>query len=396
MSKKGFAHFRYQTVESLVSDYNASYPSAPYTLPVYANNEEDAFSFGLIHFLYYYVDMYHLTNDSSWVSLACDTIDHIINNNDVSRASRSEITITPLQNPYVAGNYYQAPYPYAVNGTPVEGWSSFDGNGGTGLLRTQILQDGQITGAIAAVADLILDNPVTLSSFVARANSYFAHIKLVIDSHNNSWRYNKVSSNPAMTVEGNWYYPERLNGTNSVYSTILAFNHSAGACQAMLLYDKYFTDSEYVNKVNNFLYFTRQSICRQELGEGYYWPYTIENISVSEDLNHGSYTFIFFYYAYINGYGSFTVDELTRYCKSSLNAWLEGKVGSVAEKFDGGGTMPVGEAFDPAHFSWLIQFDTDLFKMVRDLTATNYISNYPRTYRAYSSMFRFKPSGIIF
>jgi hypothetical protein len=141
--------------------------------------------------------------------------------------------------------------------------------------------------------------------------------------------------------------------------------------------------------------FTRDPLCRQEIDNYYYWPYTMETVGSSEDLNHGSYTFSFFQVAHENNYLSFTNSELTKYANSALNAWIEGKVGLVAEKFDGSGVIPSGEAFDPAHFSWLCDFNSNLYKMLRDLTGGYEVTDKPRGFRAASNLLRYAQSDVI-
>lgn len=396
MGRKGFRHLQYSNTESLNDLYDSEYPSPPWQTAhwqggfQFPNNDGDTISFQAIHFIYFYIDMHIMTGNGKWLTLAEGFTDHIIS---VSDKNRLDLTITPLTTPATA--YFQAPYPFQVDGTKCSGWSSFDGNQGSGRQRIQILQDGQICGALASWADYVLSNQPALSAYETHANSVFAYIADVLNEHNNSWRYNQVSSSPDMTVQGNWYYPERISGTNNVSTTVLAFNHSAGACQAALLYHKHFTDAELLNKCEKFMEFTRDPLCRQEIDSHYYWPYTMETVGTSEDLNHGSYTFSFFQVAHENNYLNFTNSELTKYANSALNAWLGGKVGLVAEKFDGTGSIPSGEAFDPAHFGWLCDFNPTLYKMLRDLTGGYEVTDKPRGFRAASNLLRYQQSGII-
>lgn len=394
MARKGFAHIRYRNAEDLGNAYLAAFPQPPYTLSTYQNNDANKFSFGLQQFVYFYVDMWYLTQDNAWIGLACDTCDYMISKCDSQRVLDGEITITALNNPSLATDYYQAPYPYQINGTPVPGWSSQDGSGGK--QRVQILSDGQIIGAMAVLADCILDHSQDLSAYTAKANTYMAKVAQVLESHNNSWVYNKVSAQPDMTVPGSYYYPA-MDGGNYTYTYILAFNHSCGALQAGLLYDKHVGNAEYVNKAEAFMTFMRTDLARQEVGERYFWPYVIENPAVSEDLNHGAYEFQLFKVAYDNNYLNISVDELTRYAKSAVNAWLDnGLVGQAAERFDGTGLLPDAETFDPSQYVWLSAFEPDLFKMCRDLVGTYHLDLYANVYSAYSRILRYKPDGIIY
>lgn len=383
-TRGAIAHLQWHRWEDLELAYDTEYPTAPYLL--YNNNETNQFSFTLNNWVYFYVEMHRMSGLNKWLDLAIDTCQHFIDNNDEARLARGDFVLNG-PTPGV-DRYFQAPYPFTMNATPVPGWSSSDG---APSLRVQILQDGQIIGAMAYFADYALDN--NLTSYTTDANIFFAHIKLVLDSHNNSWRSGQVSTSPPITVEGNWYYPERINGDNAVYSTILPFNHSAGACQAALLYHKHFTNADYLDKATEFMGFTRSN--RTESGGAYDWPYTVEDYSLTEDLNHGSYSFLFFMSAKINGYLAITDAELAKYANATVNAWQGSKVGDLSERFDGTGSIPAGEAFDPSHFVDIAKYNSTVYKITSEAHAvrSKENDNYGRMFRGASVLLRYNQLG---
>ena len=379
------AFLQWHRWQELELHYDNTYPNAPYLSR--ANNDDNKFSFELDGWVYFYIDMHRMSGDTRWITLAVNTCQHFIDNNDEARVARGDFILTGST--VGVDRYWQAPYPYTTNGTPVPGWSS--NNASAGLpLRVQILIDGQIIGAMASLAGYILDQNITAS--ITDANTFFAHIKRVLDSHNNSWRDDRVSTSPPMTVQGSWYYPERVSGLDQVFSAILAFNHLAGACNAAILYHKHFTDAGLLDKATRFMAFTRSN--RVDTGDMYQWAYTVETAG-SEDLNHGSYSFTFFMSAKINSLLSFTEEELTKYANATVNAWVGTKVGDLAEKFDGTGVMPVGEIFDPASFVDLAKYNTTLLKIVTEAHAVNSKSqsNYGKMMRGAAAILRYNQIG---
>ena len=379
------AHLEWNRWEDLEASYDNYNSTAPYL--DYPNNEDDDFSFALNNWLYFYVDMHRLSADTKWLDLAEDTCQWIIDNNDVARFARGDFILSGSNRG--VDRYYQAPYPYQADGVPVPGWSSANFAPG---LRCQILIDGQVIGAMSYYADYILSN--NIAAYETKANSFFAHIKLVIDSHNNSWRYDKVITNPPMTVKGAWY-GANTGGGNSTWSSAIAYNHCVGALQAGLLYHKHFTDAEYLNKAEKFIEYMRDT--RVDLDDGYFWKYIVSGTK-SEDINHGSYTYNFFMLAAVNGYLSFTTDELTRYANSLLKGWQGTKVGDMSERFDGTGDMPKSEGFDPAHLIDFVEYAPSIYKMTLEAHATRSkdYGNYGRMFRGAAALLRYRQSGSLF
>ena len=383
-TRGAIAHLQWHRWEDLESSYDSEYPTAPYLN--YVDNELSQFSFTVNHWLYFYVEMHRMSGATRWLELGRDTCQHMIDNNDVARVGRGDFVL----NGSTVGvdRYWQAPYPYTTDATPVPGWSS---NDGAPSLRVQILQDGQIIGAMAYFTDYILSE--NLTSYIANANAFFTHIKLVLDSHENSWRSDLVSINPPVTVQGNWYYPEKVNGDNSVSSNILAFNHSAGACQAALLYHKHLTDTALLDKATRFMAFTRSN--RVDAGAMFEWEYSVEGSYSSEDLNHGSYSFMFFMIAKINGYISVDDAELTKYANATINAWQGVKIGDLAEKFDGSGDIIDSEAFDPSHYVDMAKYNKTMYRVVAEAHAVRSKDqrNYSRMFRGAATMLRYNQLG---
>lgn len=377
------AHLQWHRWEDLEAQYDDEHPTAPYL--AYTDNELSKFSFDINHWLYFYVEMHRLSDDTKWLDLAEDTCQYFIDNNDVARLARGDFVLNGAT-PGV-DRYWQAPYSFTNDAEPVPGWSGADG---APSLRVQILQDGQIIGAMAYYADYILDN--NLTAYTTNANAFFAHVKLVIDSHERSWRDDKVSTSPPITVEGAWYYPERINGDDTVFSEILPFNHAAGACQALLLYHKHFTDLDYLDKAERFMEFTRSN--RAESNNMFQWNYSVETAG-SEDLNHGSYTFQFFMTAAANGYLDFTSAELSKYANSAVNGWQGTSVGDLSEFFDGQGTIPAGEVFDPSHFVDIAKYNSLVFKITKEAHAVNSKSQpaYSRMFRGAATLLRYQTQG---
>lgn len=385
-TRGAIAHLQWNRWEDIEISYDILKPVAPH-VPV-TDNHNNVFSFTLNNWVYFYVEMYRLSTSTRWLDLAEDACLHFIANNDEARFARGDIVLSGST--LGVDRYWQAPYPYTNDGVPVPGWSSSDGCPG---LRVQILQDGQILGAMANYADYILSNNIT--AYVANANIIFAHIKLVIDSHENSWRNDKVSTSQGITLKGNWYYPDRIDGSNYVYSGILAYNHCAGAAQAALLYHKHFTNADYLDKAERFMDFIRTT--RTDLGDMYFWKYIV-SATKSEDVNHGSYTLTFFMAAVIGGYLSFTEEELTKYAGALVNTWQGTKVGDMSEKFDGTGVMPDGEAFDGSHLADFTDYNPDVYKVVQEAHATRSkdYGFYGRMYRGAATLLRYKQVGSLF
>lgn len=278
--------------------------------------------------------------------------------------------------------------------------------------RNQVLTDGQIIAAISAVVDVILDNQGVLGSYVSIANDYLDKIKLNITERDLNYVRNRADADPDISPDGIWYYTNRFNTSIGLLDDqILAFNHCAGISQACLIYYKHRIVSdtviaqEFYDKANDFMEFTRTPRAREVLSDArYWWAYKVlNNNEVSEDLNHGSYTFAFFEVAYKNGYLNFTNNELTRYANSAVHAWRNSnQVGDVAERFDGTGSVseiPDGEIYSIGTFTWLSEFNPDIFRMSRDLMGArevSYFDNYGYFYSAASNMLLNIPDSTIY
>ena len=412
MNRFGCSHILNFSYPLLEKYYEDRYPQAPYTNSPYLTNENEVFSFNWNMFVYFYVDMYFLSGhqNKKWLDLAIGMCDHFLKYADNERVARGELTILPRTEPIGDNQYYQAQQPYLLDegdfiaGAP--GWSSFDLSPSN--LSIQILQDGQILGSISYLVECLLSND--LAEYEEKANIYLDKIQSVIDSHEWSWRYNKVAGVPAgYNVAGNWWYPNRVGG---IQSGTLPFNHCAGALQSMIIFNKYRPNPEYINKFNAFMDFSRSDFggdyfARRDLTDRYWFPYNARRNTSYEDLNHGSYILTMYKVAIDNNLGGFSTQELKKYAKSALNAWSENGFGIVGERF---GVLlesspfeeiPVAESFDPLHFSWLNQYcdNNEIFKMCRDLSAVNGSKSGvtdSRRLRGLSQLLINKPTNVIY
>ncbi len=394
MPRLGKAHLKYRDYDILKAAFEDDYGYNPSIEGGYANNEGDKYSFGLNNYIYFCVDMYAMSSDTQWLTDAEIAIDKMLNNTDVLRESRGEITIEPaVPSSPVSNQYYQAPNPHFLDGTPVAGWSSYNGVSGDSHLRCQVLIDGQITAALAYWADYVLDNNIT--AFIAKANTVFAQIKTVIDSHNPSYQDDFFYTDMSITVEGSYYYPNRFSSSGTLQNDPLAFNHCGGMLQSAILYHKHFNEPDYLYKAQRFMDFTRTHRTYFADTDRFEWGYRVTGEGGTEDVNHGSYSLTFMYIAYKNGYLGITHQEMTRYANALLYAWKNnGQVGQCGEDFDGAGTIPTSEAFDVGVMGYLAEFNADVAKMGRDVISTRHINNYLNMYRGYASLLRFWPNGV--
>lgn len=389
------AHLPWHTYDAIKAQYETEYPTAPYLLAQYANNQSNYYSFNLHYIVYFYVDMHSLSGDTSWLDLAVLTVDHMLDNTDEMRDSRGEITIVPyVEGSETVGMYYQAPYPLKINGIPSKGWSSTDGVPATvptGTIRNQALQDGQILGCFAYFADYVLQN--NLTAYAAKANEYLDYCKVIIDMHEPSWRedFTKYISGTPYLVQGAYSYPA-VSGGDITNSSPLAYNHMGGMLTAALVYHHHRTEPVYLQMAEKFIGFLRDY--REDVDDRYFFKYVLTG-STSEDINHGSYYLTpLLMFAYNNGYASVDNTEMTGYANSLVYAWLNTAVGDVAERFDGTGIIPLGEAFNVGQMSGLGQFNSDVYNMARDLTAISFIGNYPSQYFCYSQILINFPESI--
>lgn len=388
---KGLAHLKWSTADNLEAYYD-SYNSVvhPYQTGAYANNEGDNFSFGLNNILYFYIDMHVIQGKSRWLDLIIDTCNHILDQTDAKRSDRGEITITPLQDPYVAGNYYQAPFPLARDGIPSQGWSSFDGSGS--YLRNQVLQDGQIIGAMATVCDYFESNGI--NGYDAVISAMWAHIKVVIDQHLPSSRTDKVKD--GYIVPWSMYYPERTTGADSVFSSPVAYNHCGGYLKACALYHKHFNEPSFIPYIEGFMQFLRET--RTEVGNGYNFRYLYTGTN-AEDLNHLSYTLPFIKECLDQGLAEVTETEVRRYANTVVATWRKEDIGNADERVDGTSAdeiqgLPQGEKSNVGQMAYLGYLNPEIYKMGRDLTATAVINNYHSMYYGLSSLIRYASGNI--
>ncbi len=394
MPRLGMSHLKWRDYDRLKEAFDDDYGYNPSIEGGYSDNEQDKYSFGLNNYLYFCVDMHELSGDTQWLTDAEVAIDRILDNTDIRRVAKGDITIAPANvSSTVPNQYYQAPTPYFLSGIPVEGWSSFNGVAGDANLRCQVLIDGQVAGSIAYWADHILDNNIT--AFVTKANSVFSYLKTVVDSHDLSYQKDYYNSSLDMTISGSYYYPNRFSSIGSLQPDPLAYNHNAGLLQTGLLYHKHFTDTEFLDRAQRFMDFTRATRTYYSAEDRFEWLYRITGEGGTEDVNHGSYSFMFFNVAHANGFLGVTSTEMRRYANALLYAWKnDNTVGSCAEDFDGAGTIPTSEAFDVGAMGYMAQFNKDIAKMGRDVCSTRYIPNYLNMYRAYASLLRYWPNGV--
>lgn len=374
------AHMKYNSYESIRDLYYKYFTSnSPYEDVGFESNEGDKFSFSLQNYLYFYIEMHKLSGSSEWVTLMEDTCNHILDNTDERRVEKGGLVITPLESPATETNYFQAPYPYQVEGTPAPGWGSFDGSEQP-RLRVQVLQDGQIAGALCTVAHYIIENSIIATE--GFADSLLAHSRRVINSHDNSYRYDTIIRE--QFVKGTYKYPERINGNDSVYGDAVPYNHCAGILKAALICNYYEPDAEYVNKAQSFMDFTRDT--RVDVGDRFEWDYTLKNPGKSEDVNHGSYSLTMFYQAYKLGRLGITKEEMTKYTNSMINANKWPRVKKAYEKVNATEDMPSGEVFDIGKMAYFKEFNKNIAYFGRDLASSNYIAKFPSHFRAIATL----------
>lgn len=380
MTIKGRSHMKYNSYESIRDLYYQYYTNfKPYEDTGYDNNESDNFSFGLQNYLYFYIEMHKLSMSDEWVTLIEETCNHILDNTDERRVEKLEIALTPLQEPALDTNYYQAPFPHQRDGIPIPGWSSFDGSPRP-RLRAQVLQDGQIIGALCSVAYYLIEEKVSYTD--GFSESLLDHSRRVIDSHANSYRYG--STVDGGFVAGTYKYPERINGADSVYGNPVPYNHCGGITKAQLICNHYESNPEYLNKAQAFVDFTRDT--RTDLGDRYEWLYTFYDKDKPEDINHGSYSLSMMYQAYLLSELGVSAEEMTKYANSIIHANKWPRVSEAYEKVNATGDMPTGETFDIGKMAYLKEFNRDIAYLGRDLASTNYITKYPAHFRAIATL----------
>ena len=382
------SHLPWHSYNSLSDYYDSYYTNVP---PVnngaYANNEGNSFSFGLRSACSFYVDMYDMSLDSKWLVRLFELTDHILNQTDEARVSRGEITIDPLiVGSETANMYWQAPFPLMKNGTPSKGWSSYDGVPTGGGLRNQVLQDGQILNALSNAADYVLRNNIT--AYTVKANELLDHCELVIAIHQASWREGAIKN--GTLIQGSYFYPS-ASGEDATYSAPVSYNHCGGIMHSMLVIHHHRSNASYLAMINLFMGFIRDT--RVDNGDTFFFKYKMTG-SGSEDINHGSYYLsILFSYAYDNGYLGITSQEMTKYANSVMLAKLDGKVGSTAEKFDGTGVIPDGEAFNMGNLSYFGKFNSDVYPFSKEVISTRYIAAYLSMLSGYASFLRYTPES---
>lgn len=377
---KGRSHMLYNSYESIRDLYYQYFTNfKPYEDVGFEDNEGDRFSFTLQNYIYFYIEMHKLSSSQEWLTLIEGTCDHILDNTDERRVEKGDITLTPLEDPATDTNYFQAPYPYQLNGTPVPGWSSFDGSPRP-RLRVQVLQDGQVIGALCEAAMYIIENNLTVTA--GFADKLLSHSRRVIDSHDRSYRYNTVVD--GFPVAGTYKYPERILGEDSVYGNPLPYNHCAAMLKAALICNKYQPNTEYMSKAQSFIDFTRSQ--RIQIGDRFEWTYSLTTPEKQEDINHGSYTLGLFFTAYKLGYLGVTSLELDRYANSIVNANKWPRVSEAHERVDATGDMPTAETFDAGKLAYLGEINKKLLYFGRDLASTNYIIKYAGHFRAIATL----------
>lgn len=376
---KGDAHLPYNTYESIRDLYYSYYSNvAPYQESKYDNNDEDKYSFNLNDFIYFYIDMHKLSGSIEWLDLINESCLKILDNTDEKRVARGELVITPLTDPISDTNYYQAPFPYQRDGIPVPGWSSFNGVSER-LSRCQVLIDGQILGAICEAAKYIKNNEYT--QYETLADDILSLSRRVLESHNNSWEYNFEKY--GIIIKGSYKYPNR-GGADQTYSHPLAYNHSAAFLKAMIICDEFESNPEYINKVQAFLDFTADT--RQDLGDRWWWPYALYAPDGAEDINHGSYSLDFLYFAYKDGRFGLSREDMLKYSNAVMMGQRWPRVAEANEKIDGSGDMPGGEIFDVGKMAYLGEFNKGVIEFGKRLTATNFVSRYPAYFRSVASI----------
>ena len=380
MTIKGKSHLNYNSYQSIKGLYYQYFTNIkPFEDSGFDNNESDKFSFSLQNYLYFYIEMHKLSGSSEWITLIEETCNHILDNTDERRVEKLEIVLTPVQDPPLDTNYFQAPFPYQRDGIPIPGWSSFDGSPRP-RLRAQVLQDGQIIGAMCTAAHYIISNGVT--STAGFTDSVLSHSRRVIDSHDHSYKY--ASTVASTFIAGTYKYPERFLGEDSVYGSPVPYNHCGAMTKATLICHHYENNQDYLDKAQKFMDFTRDT--RVEDGDKYFWNYAFTTTTIPEDFNHGSYSLDMMLMAYELGYLGMTKDELTKYANTvaSCNKWP--RVSEAFEKIDLSGDLPTGETFDIGNMAYLSEFNANVLTIGRDLSSTNYIAKYPSHFRSVATL----------
>ncbi len=367
----------YDAIKALYYQYFTNFK--PFEDSGYSNNESDKFSFGLNNYLYFYIEMHKLSGSSEWLTLIEETCNHILDNTDERRVEKGEITLTPLEDPQVDTNYFQAPYPYLLNGTPVSGWSSFDGSPQP-RLRVQCLQDGQVVAALCSVAYYIKEN--LLPETAGFSDGLLSHSRRVIESHNRSYRFNSVVD--GVTVAGTYKYPNRLTGEDGVFGDPLPYNHNAGMLKAAMICNYYSPNQDYLDKAEGFIQFLRDT--REEIDGRFEWLYSFTVAGKAEDINHGSYTIDMLLTAKDLSLFNVTDEELIKYSKSFVHVNKWPRVSEAYEKVDATGDMPVAETFCMGTIARLGLLNKDFLYIARDLSSTNYVVKYHLHYLAVAAL----------
>lgn len=367
----------YESIKDLYYQYFTNFK--PFEDSGYDNNESDKFSFGLNNYLYFYIEMHKMSGSAEWLTLMEETCAHILDNTDIRRVEKGEIVITPLEDPQVDTNYFQAPYPYLLNGTPVEGWSSFDGSPRP-RLRVQCLQDGQIVAALCSVAHYIKEN--NLSESLGFSDNLLSYSRSVIESHDRSYKYGSVVD--GLVVAGTYKYPNRLTGEDGTFGDPLPYNHNAGMLKAAMICSNYLFNQEYMDKAENFIQFLRDT--REEVDGRFKWLYSFTVAGKCEDVNHGSYTLDMLLTAKELNLFNVTDEELIKYSNAFVHTNKWPRVNEAYEKIDATGDMPVSETFCMATISKLGYLNKDLLTLARDLSSTNYVIKYHLHFYAIASL----------
>lgn len=399
--------FDFDSATSLQASFDNAYSQSTDATPIFdTDNETDGFSFTQNEVLYFYDDMYALTGDTDWIDRMVTTIDYIFDNTDVRRVEKGELTIASWDGTGTkpTNAYFAAPYPHIVDGTPVEGWSSYNGTGGTTYLRCQILTDGQILAAIATCCDTILDDS-SLLAYHDTATGYLNGCATVLEDHQTTYQTKTFYDyqDTYGTVDVSAYYYANTSGASSVFSTVLAFNHSLGAHLCAMVLDKHDITSDYLPQAQAWLDFMRSDLCRSEFTnddglECYSWKYTVDtgaDTDEIEDLNHGGfYMGPVWKFAYENGYLDFTTEEITKYANTLYNAKLDD--GTVAYRYSDTTTaLDDDYIWYVGHQYWLSVFNNDIASWVTDnMDRVHDTATTPAMFHAYSHALRAREVGV--